>query len=107
MAEGEGQRTNPFLVDYGDIDLDKDFEEFKKNVDEAIEESGDLLKAATDILTEYGDADPDDYERLATKLRKKIKVKTELKQVEKGDFQCRYCSHKNTCYTPKGVPKEL
>lgn len=29
------------------------------------------------------------------------------KQIEKGDWQCNYCSFKNVCYKPSGEPRDL
>ena len=38
---------------------------------------------------------------------KKLKVKKPLKQLEKGDWQCRFCKWAPICYTNTGSPQEV
>lgn len=75
------------------------------------------LKNLTDeeILTTYSEFSEElaasilaeeDPVKLVKKLRKATPKQT-LKPVEKGDWQCRLCSHKQTCYNSDATPKEI
>lgn len=61
-----------------------------------------------DTLYERGLLNKSETQRYEKRKKQIEEGKTRVnKQIEKGDWQCSFCSYKNTCYKTNGEPKEI
>lgn len=66
----------------------------------------ELTKAITDRLDSW-ETDNDRKRQTTLRKLKEIKPKKDYVLPDRGDWQCRLCKHRNTCYDENGNPKDV
>lgn len=86
---------------------DELMETWSAHIDELAKSVLNATSQYSEQLNTAGECDEvEEMKEKAIKVLRKVKAKTELKQLEKSDWQCRFCKFSPICYSD-GKPREV